>query len=155
MRYVALIGQANCGKATRLRSIGGALLPDNFDDLLANMTRSSMKLLFPNSTVSECSFVGLSFICSWRVGGVSCRGLGRGRFQSAEDARRCMLFLGFVCVCVQIAAVIASPAASCLRTVFLFHHIFEFCTLSMTQSSFQERALSAKNSPRKLSFGGS
>ena len=35
VRYVALIGQANCGKATRLRSIGGALLPDNFEDLLA------------------------------------------------------------------------------------------------------------------------
>lgn len=117
------------------------------------MTRSSMKLLFPNSLVSECSFLGLSFICSWRVGGVSYRGLGSGRFQSVEDATRCMLFLGFVCV--QIAAVIASPAASCLRTVFLFHHIFEFCTSSMTQSSFQERALSAKNSPRKLSFGGS
>ena len=31
--YVALIGQANCGKATRLRSIGGALLPDNFDSV--------------------------------------------------------------------------------------------------------------------------
>lgn len=31
MRYVALVGQVNCGKATRLRSLGGAVLPDNFD----------------------------------------------------------------------------------------------------------------------------
>lgn len=31
--YVALVGQVNCGKATRLRSLGGAVLPDNFDSM--------------------------------------------------------------------------------------------------------------------------
>eukprot|EP00435_Cladocopium_sp_Y103_P050646 s1218_g15.t1 len=31
--YVALVGQVNCGKATRLRSLGGAILPDNFDSM--------------------------------------------------------------------------------------------------------------------------
>ena len=113
------------------------------------MTRSSMKLLFPNSLVSECSFLGLSFICSWRVGGVGWEA------DDSRVSRTLHVACSFWGLCVQIAAVIASPAASCLRTVFLFHHIFEFCTSSMTQSSFQERALSAKNSPRKLSFGGS
>ena len=52
-----------------------------FRRLACNMSRSSTKLLFPNSTASECSFLGISFICPWRVGGVSYRGLG------ADDSR--------------------------------------------------------------------
>ena len=56
VRYVALIGQANCGKATRLRSVGGALLPDNFDDLLAIWAVLPRSCYFPTALRQSVPF---------------------------------------------------------------------------------------------------
>ena len=69
-----------------------------FRRFACNMTRSSMKLLFPNGTVSECSFLGLSFICSWRVGGVSYRWAGKRTIPECRGRYTLHALFG-VCVC--------------------------------------------------------